>query len=59
MPQRIEALEREQEEITAALGSGTLYRDNPAHARQLQQRAAEIEEALLQLMTRWEALENR
>jgi len=52
-------LEREQEEITAALGSGTLYRDNPAHARQLQQRAAEIEEALLQLMTRWEALENR
>jgi ATP-binding cassette subfamily F protein uup len=59
MPQRIEALEREQEEITAALGSGTLYRDNPARARQLQQRAAEIEEALLQLMTRWEALENR
>jgi ATP-binding cassette subfamily F protein uup len=59
MPQRIEALEREQEEITAALGSGTLYRDNPAHARQLQQRATEIEDALLQLMTRWEALENR
>ena len=59
MPQRIEALEREQEEITAALGSGSLFRDNPAHARQLQQRASEIEDALLQLMARWEALENR
>ncbi len=59
MPQRIEALEREQEEITAALGTGALFRDNPAHARQLQQRAGEIEEALLQLMARWEALENR
>jgi ATP-binding cassette subfamily F protein uup len=59
LPQRIEALEREQEEITAALGSGTLYRDNPAHAKQLQQRATEIEDEVLQLMTRWESLENR
>ncbi|HLP96917.1 MAG TPA: ATP-binding cassette domain-containing protein [Sideroxyarcus sp.] len=59
MPQRIEVLEREQEDIAAALGSGTLYRDNPGHAKQLQQRAAEIEDALLQLMARWEALENR
>ncbi len=59
LPQRIEALEREQEEITAALGSGTLFRDNPAHARQLQQRSTEIEDELMTLMARWEALENR
>jgi ATP-binding cassette subfamily F protein uup len=59
MPQRIEVLEREQEDIAAALGSGALYRDNPAHAKQLQQRAREIEDELLNLMTRWEALENR
>ena len=59
MPQRIEVLEREQEEIAAALGSGALFRDNPTHARQLQQRAIEIEDALLQLMARWEGLENR
>jgi ATP-binding cassette subfamily F protein uup len=59
MPKRIEALEREQEDITAVLASGTLFRDNPAHAKQLQQRAAEIEDELLQLMTRWEALESR
>ncbi len=59
MPQRIEVLEREQEEIVAALGSGALYRDNPAHAKQLQQRASEIEDALLTLMARWEALEGK
>ncbi len=59
MPQRIEALEREQEEIAAALGTGALFRDNPAHARQLQHRADEIEASLLQLMARWEALESR
>ncbi|MEK7811902.1 MAG: ATP-binding cassette domain-containing protein [Pseudomonadota bacterium] len=59
MPQRIEVLEREQEDIVAALGSGALFRDNPAHAKQLQQRASQIEEELLTLMARWEALEGR
>ena len=59
MPKRIEVLEREQEDITAALGSGALFRDNPAHAKQLQQRASEIEEELLNLMTRWETLEHK
>ncbi|OIQ98896.1 ABC transporter ATP-binding protein uup [mine drainage metagenome] len=59
MPQRIEVLEREQEEITAALGAGALFRDNPSHAKQLQQRASEIEAELLQLMARWEVLENK
>jgi ATP-binding cassette subfamily F protein uup len=57
IPQRIEKLEREQEELAAALGTGELYRDNPAHAKQLQERAAVIEDELLQLMARWEALE--
>lgn len=59
IPRRIEVLEREQEDIAAALGSGTLFRDNPAHAKQLSQRAIEIEEQMLDLMTRWEALESR
>jgi hypothetical protein len=36
-----------------------LFRDNPAHAKQLQQRASAIEEELLNLMARWEALEGR
>jgi ATP-binding cassette subfamily F protein uup len=59
IPQRIEAMEREQEEITAALGSGTLYRDNPQHAKQLQERADALGKELATLMARWEALESR
>jgi len=59
MPQRIESLEREQQEIATALGSGALFRDNPSHARQLTRRAAGIEVKLQELMARWEALENR
>jgi len=57
VPQLIEKLEREQEELAAALGAGDLYRDNPTHAKQLQERAAVIESELLNLMARWEALE--
>jgi ATP-binding cassette subfamily F protein uup len=59
IPQKIEKLEREQEELAAALGAGDLYRDNPTHAKQLQERAAIIEDELLQLMARWEALEGK
>jgi ATP-binding cassette subfamily F protein uup len=57
IPARIEALEKEQEELSATLGNGSLYRDNPAHARQLQARSDAIEEELLGVMERWEALE--
>ena len=59
IPQRIAALEREQEEISAALSVSNLYRDNPAHAKQLQVRTALIEEELLLVMARWEELERR
>ena len=59
IPQRIAALEQEQEELAATLGAGNLYRDNPAHARQLQERTAVIEDELMQLMARWEELESR
>ncbi|MDR2196062.1 MAG: ATP-binding cassette domain-containing protein, partial [Gallionellaceae bacterium] len=54
LPQRISALEREQEDIAAALSSGVLYRDDPERARQLQQRATEVEDALMDLLMRWE-----
>ncbi len=59
VPQRIAALEREQEEIAAALSAVNLYRDNPAHAKQLQERTSVIEDELLRLMARWEELESR
>jgi len=57
LPEKIESLEREQDEIAATLGSGTLYRDEPARAKALQERADEIAETLAGLMDRWEALE--
>jgi ATP-binding cassette subfamily F protein uup len=59
IPQRIAVLEREQEGISAALSGANLYRDNPAHAKQLQERTTVIEDELLTLMTRWEYLESR
>jgi ATP-binding cassette subfamily F protein uup len=59
IPQKIAALETEQEELAATLGAGNLYRDNPTHAKQLQERTTAIENELLQLMTRWEELEGR
>ena len=45
--------------LKRTLGAGNLYRDNPAHAKQLQERTAIIEDELLQLMARWEELESR
>lgn len=59
IPQRIATLERQQEEISVALSAASIYRDNPTQAKQLQTRTAKIEEELLQVMTRWEELENR
>jgi len=57
LPVRIEALEKEQAEITALLGDSTLYRDAPERVKALQARFAAIEEALLAALERWEALE--
>jgi len=59
LPEKIESLEREQDEIAAMLGSGALYRDEPDKAKTLQARADEIAEALVQLMDRWEVLERK
>jgi len=59
IPQQIAVLESEQEELSAALSAANLYRDNPAHAKQLQERTSAIEDELLQLMKRWEQLESR
>jgi ATP-binding cassette subfamily F protein uup len=59
IPPRIATLEREQEELAVRLAAGDLYRDNPAHAKQLQERSKAIEGELTQLMARWELLESR
>ncbi len=56
MPARIEALEAEQREITAKLNDPVLYREQAQQVKALQIRHAAIEEALMQALTRWEAL---
>ncbi len=58
-PVQIELLEKEQADIATHLADGTLYRTEPKRARQLQHRNEEIEAQLLDIMTRWEALEKK
>ena len=57
MPGQIEALEQEQSTLARKLADGDLYRTNPEEVKRLQARTAEIEEALLAALARWEELE--
>ena len=59
LPQRIEALEHEQIDISAHLADGTIYRTDNKRAKQLQMRNEEIEAEILAAMERWEELEKR
>ncbi len=56
LPAKIAALEDEQKAIDAALQGGQLYGTDPAKAAALAQRHAEIEEALMEALERWETL---
>ncbi|MDR0440316.1 MAG: ATP-binding cassette domain-containing protein, partial [Candidatus Accumulibacter sp.] len=58
LPGRINALENEQKEIALRLEDPALYRTDPQAANALSKRLAEIDEALLALLERWEELEN-
>ncbi|MGB5080427.1 MAG: ATP-binding cassette domain-containing protein [Burkholderiales bacterium] len=57
LPGRLEALEREQAQITARLADPALYRDRPGEVKPLQARQAAIEEGLTRALERWEELE--
>ena len=59
MPKRIEALEREQNDIAVQLADGAIYRSDARRARQLQTRNEEIEAEVVAAMARWEYLEKR
>ena len=59
LPDRIAALEAEQQAVGERLADGAIYRDAPAEAKALNERAAAIEEELLQALERWEALEGK
>ena len=56
LPALIESLETEQAHIRAQLEDGSLYANDPALAANLLQRDAEIEEALMNALERWDAL---
>ncbi len=57
LPQKIEKLEQELIDIAAHLADGTIFRNDVKRAQQLQARNAEIDALVLELMSRWEALE--
>ncbi len=57
LPQKIEKLEQELIDIAAHLADGTIFRSDVKRAQQLQARNAEIDAMVLELMSRWEALE--
>jgi ATP-binding cassette subfamily F protein uup len=59
LPQLIASLEDEQSAITAQLNAPDFYKTNPADARRMNARYAEIEDLLLDALERWEGLEAR
>ena len=56
LPAQIATLEAEQKDINRALADGTLYATDNARALGLALRNAEIDEALITALERWEAL---
>jgi ATP-binding cassette subfamily F protein uup len=56
LPDTIAALEAEQEEITQTLADGGLYATDNARAIALANRNAQIDDALMQALERWEQL---
>ncbi|MGZ5241719.1 MAG: hypothetical protein ACXWCN_16505, partial [Caldimonas sp.] len=56
LPARIEALEIEQKELAALLGSADFYAGDPVRVESAQMRVAQIDDELLEALERWEAL---
>ncbi|MBC7940843.1 MAG: ABC transporter ATP-binding protein, partial [Chitinophagaceae bacterium] len=56
LPQRIEALEKEQAEVQGVLADGSVYATDGARATKLTARASEIDEELMAALERWTAL---
>jgi ATP-binding cassette subfamily F protein uup len=59
LPQTIEALEREQAEVTARMSLPDYHRQGPEQMRSDRRRIQEIEALLREKFTRWETLEGR
>jgi len=56
LPERISALEAEQQDIAKLLADGTLYATDNARALGLAARSAQIDDELLSALERWETL---
>jgi ATP-binding cassette subfamily F protein uup len=56
---KIDALEKEQKQITTALADAALYRDRPEQVKKLNLRFTALEAELASAMLRWEQLEAR
>ncbi|MFC5512239.1 ATP-binding cassette domain-containing protein [Massilia jejuensis] len=59
LPKLIASLEDEQSAITAQLNAPDFYKTNPADARRINARYAEIDDLLLDALDRWEKIEAR
>ncbi|WP_431288050.1 ATP-binding cassette domain-containing protein [Roseateles chitinivorans] len=59
IPKQIGALETEQKHLQALLNSTELYQQGAARITEVTNRAAEIDDELLTLMTRWEELDGK
>ncbi len=59
LPECIEALETEQASLVEKVNDPATYAADPGAAQSMATRLAEIEEALLVLLERWEALESK
>jgi len=57
LPGKIAALEQEQKEINLRLEDPALYQSQPREAHALSERLVAIDDELMQLLERWEALE--
>jgi ATP-binding cassette subfamily F protein uup len=59
LPQKIEAMEKEQGEINAKLADGAIFQSDAKAAMELSKRTGELDELILQAMARWEELASR
>ncbi len=59
LPQQIADLETEQASISARLADPDLYRKEPGEVQRLNQRFADIDDALMMALQRWEEIEAR
>jgi len=59
LPEKIAALESEQAALTARLEDPAIYQTDPGAAQQAAERLAVIDDELMGLLERWEALEAR